>query len=83
MQGAWPSASLSVQNVVDCGKAGSCEGGDDKQLNVYHKRQQAAVKEGMTCVKIGMMSRCRAHLLCTFPMQHMSLKAAGNSEGDK
>ncbi|PNH09602.1 Cathepsin Z [Tetrabaena socialis] len=61
-RGAWPGTYLSVQNIIDCGEAGSCDGGDDRFVYVY------GAKHGIppdTCnLYVAQTQKCHAREQC-------------------
>uniref|UniRef100_W5KU03 Cathepsin Z n=1 Tax=Astyanax mexicanus TaxID=7994 RepID=W5KU03_ASTMX len=54
---AWPSAYLSVQHIIDCADAGSCEGGDHTGVWDYANTHDQGKTDCGTCTTFG---KCNA-----------------------
>ena len=61
-KGAWPAVNLAVQVILNCGKAGSCYGGDDS--GVYRFAQQTGIPD-QTCQPYEAVDRdCTPENIC-------------------
>ena len=62
-KGAWPEYDLSVQNIINCGNAGSCHGGHPSGVFSYMKNEGVPTEGCMRYQAVDMecndMNRCR------------------------